>query len=101
MTDIEPAELTAKRLQAIGGATRIRIIDVLLSGTKSVGELATILKVEIVNISHHLSVLQNAGIIKGKKRGRFVDYTLNAEIFKETKGGMEAELGWCRMTLGK
>ena len=101
MTDIELAERCAKQLMAIGEPSRIRIIDCLRTGTKSVTELATLLKIEIVNISHHLGVLKNAGIVKDKKRGRFVDYTLHPEIFKETKGVTVAELGWCQLQLSK
>jgi ArsR family transcriptional regulator, nickel/cobalt-responsive transcriptional repressor len=101
MYDQEATELAAKRLAAIGEPTRIRIIDLLMAGTKSVTELATQLKLEIVNVSHHLGVLSNSGIVKGKKRGRFVDYSLHPEIFKESKGGTVAELGWCQVKIGK
>jgi ArsR family transcriptional regulator, nickel/cobalt-responsive transcriptional repressor len=101
MHDLEAIELVAKRLAAIGEPTRIRIIDLLVSGTKSVSEIATLLRIEIVNVSHHLGVMKNSGIVKEKKRGRFVDYSLHPDLFQESKGKTVAELDWCRVTLAK
>jgi ArsR family transcriptional regulator len=100
MTDIELAEKCAKQLQAIAEPSRIRIIDCLRSGSKNVTELATLLRVEIVNVSHHLGVLKNAGIVTDKKRGRFVDYSLNAKLFSnDSHNNTNADLGWCKIEI--
>src|SRR5262249_39314223 len=57
----------------------------------------------VVNVSHHLSVLKTAGLIRGVKRGRFVDYSLESGVLE---GAVEAgvpkealDLGCCRLEL--
>ena len=49
----------------------------LRTGSKNVTELAKLLNVEIVNVSHHLGVLRQAGLVQDEKHGRFVVYSLH------------------------
>ncbi len=41
------------------------------------------LNVPAVTVSHHLAVLKAAGLIRGMKRGRFVDYSLKPGVLGE------------------
>ena len=34
-------------------------------------------------ISHHLSVLKDAGLITGEKQGKYIYYELNMSVFEE------------------
>lgn len=79
MTDPKLAQECARQLQAIAEPNRIRIIDCLRTGQKNVTQLATLLDVEIVNVSHHLGVMRAAGIVQDRKDGRFVIYALAGE----------------------
>src|ERR1700712_4098968 len=99
MTNPKNAKECAERLQAIAEPNRIRIIDCLLTGEKNVTELAKLLGVEIVNVSHHLGVLRQAGLVEDKKDGRFVIYSLHPGFFKTTGKGTSVELGWCRVDI--
>ncbi|CAN5312737.1 hypothetical protein BH11PLA2_BH11PLA2_41790 [soil metagenome] len=55
MLDAKKAKDHSKLLQAVAEPNRIRIIDALRTGSKNVTELARLMNVEIVNVSHHLS----------------------------------------------
>ena len=83
MTDVKQAQACAQLLQAIAESNRIRIIDCLRTGPKNVTELANLLKVEIVNVSHHLGVLRLGGLVLAEKKGRFVIYSLHDKYFRQ------------------
>jgi hypothetical protein len=69
MSDKVQVKKCADLLQAIAEPNRIRIIECLWEGSKNVTELATLLDVKIVNVSHHLGVLRSAGLgPSGKER---------------------------------
>lgn len=66
----------ANWLAGLGEPTRLMILKTLATGSKNVTELARILNVEIVNVSHHLGVLRQNKIVLDEKQGRFVIYRL-------------------------
>ena len=55
-------------LKAIGDADRLRLLLELKAGPRNVGALAQAIGTEIVNASHHLSVLRNARLCSAKNR---------------------------------
>lgn len=96
MTDMKNARAVAERLQAIAEPTRLQIIRALTQGSKNVTELAKLLNVEIVNVSHHLGVLRQARLVTDEKHGRFVVYKLNEEVFSTSSTWvLVMDLGWC------
>lgn len=100
MTDDKQAKECAKLLQAMAEPNRIRIIDALRTGQKNVTELAKILNVEIVNVSHHLGVLRQAGLVQDEKHGRFVVYSLHPSHFSnDNSKATYLNLGWCRIEI--
>ncbi len=102
MTEPADAQKCADLLQAIGEKNRIRIIECLWDGSKNVSELAKLLKIEIVNVSHHLGVLKSARLVKHEKKGRYVVYTLAPEYFQGENGKLSClNLGWCQLTVPK
>ena len=102
MTDPKSAQACADLLQAIGEKNRIRIIECLWDGAKNVSELARLLKIEIVNVSHHLGVLKSARLVHHEKQGRYVIYSLAPEYFtNETAKHHALNLGWCQLPIPK
>jgi ArsR family transcriptional regulator len=100
MTDPKTATECARQLQAIAEPNRIRIIDCLRTGKKNVTQLATLLDVEIVNVSHHLGVLKAAGLVEDQKDGRFVIYSLHPKYFSNDRSNStHVELGWCKIEI--
>jgi DNA-binding transcriptional ArsR family regulator len=99
LTNSKTAKQCADALSGIAEPHRIQIIDILRTGPKNVTEIAKSLKIEIVNASHHLSVLRNAGLVETKKDGRFVIYSLDPK-FSDSKSGLTLDLGWCKVVVG-
>src|SRR5262245_44399929 len=100
MTDATEAQKCADLLQAIGEKNRIRIIECLWEGAKNVSQLADLLDIEIVNVSHHLGVLKSARLVHHEKKGRFVVYSLAPEYFSRDGGKHGSlDLGWCQLTV--
>jgi ArsR family transcriptional regulator len=75
---LEPEILNsqAEWLAAIGEPTRLAIILALVKGVKTVTALAEECHTELVNVSHHISILRGAGVVNGERKGRFVRYSL-------------------------
>lgn len=83
MIDAKTAAKVANFATALTDATRLRVLELLGKEPHSVGALAKALKVEVVNMSHHLGVLRTAGIVTAKKEGRFVYYSLSEELYAD------------------
>jgi DNA-binding transcriptional ArsR family regulator len=72
----ELAELIARRFRVIGEPMRIRLLDRLREGEASVNELAETLGTSQQNVSKHLGVLAEVGIIGRRKEGTYVYYRI-------------------------
>ena len=66
------AELIAERFRVIGEPMRIRILDSLREGDATVGELAGRLGTSQQNVSKHLALLAQAGMVSRQKQGTAV-----------------------------
>jgi DNA-binding transcriptional ArsR family regulator len=92
----------AERLKALADGDRLRIVQVLRSGPKNVGEIAEELKEEITNVSHHLQILKREAIVETEKQGRFVVYRLHPEVFAASRSSSDClDLGCCKLELPK
>jgi ArsR family transcriptional regulator len=92
----------ARRLRAVADPERLRIIHCLRSGPQSVSELAAALNAEVVNVSHHLGVLRQAGLVQDEKRGRFVIYRLHPDVFRAAAAATDyLDFGCCRIEMPK
>jgi DNA-binding transcriptional ArsR family regulator len=93
----------AQLLSALAAPERLKIVRFLADGPHNVTEIAAMLEVAAVNVSHHLMVLKTSGLIAGKKKGRFVLYSLCPGVLEEAeKAGIPKEalnLGCCRIEL--
>ena len=63
--------------KALSDETRLRILSLMKEGEICVCDIAGTLKMTQPNISFHLSMLKEAGLIKDRKNGRWVHYSLN------------------------
>jgi DNA-binding transcriptional ArsR family regulator len=70
------AELIARRFRAIGEPMRIRLLDRLRDGEATVGELSEATAASQQNVSKHLAVLADAGILGRRKEGNRVYYRI-------------------------
>lgn len=75
-----PDELMARIAEffrVFGDPTRIRILQVLFESEMCVCDIAYLLNMSQSAISHQLRVLKQAGIVKYRKEGRVVYYSLD------------------------
>ncbi|HEY4218982.1 MAG TPA: metalloregulator ArsR/SmtB family transcription factor [Gemmatimonadaceae bacterium] len=68
---------------ALSDETRLAVVEMLRHGERCVCELQDELDAAQSRLSFHLRVLKEAGIVIDRKEGRWVHYSLNAEVFAE------------------
>ncbi|MGZ4399520.1 MAG: ArsR/SmtB family transcription factor, partial [Gaiellaceae bacterium] len=80
-----PDELTAliaRRFQVVAEPMRIRLLDRLRDGEASVNELVETTRASQQNVSKHLGVLLEAGIVGRRKQGNHAYYRIvDMEVF--------------------
>lgn len=79
MTDADPREfyeLHARICKAIADPKRLLIINELRDGPRSVGEIAEALGAPQTNVSQHLAILRERGIVTRERKGSTVHYAL-------------------------
>lgn len=80
----------ADLFKVFGDSTRIRIMNVLFSGSTSVGEIAEILDMSQSAISHQLKSLKDNNLVSSKRSGRSIYYELADDHVKTIfKTGLE------------
>jgi ArsR family transcriptional regulator len=77
----QDAKKIAAMLAAVGEPTRIQVLHHLAQKPHHVGQLAELVGIPMVNMSHHLGVMRQAGLLDDTKDGRRVVYSLREEIF--------------------
>jgi DNA-binding transcriptional ArsR family regulator len=92
----ELAEVIAQRFRVIGDATRIRLLDQLRDGEASVQELSESIGGSQQNVSKHLLMLAEAGILGRRKQGNNVYYSIADdgifELCEQVCGSLEQQL---------
>ncbi len=71
--------LIAERFKALGEPARLRILDALRRGERTVGELMSDTGLGQANLSKHLQMLHTLGFVDRRKEGLFVHYRLADE----------------------
>lgn len=66
----------AKLLKALANPFRLEIIEMLSQGEKNVGGIVQATNLTFANASQHLQVLKNSNIVKSRKEGHNVYYSL-------------------------
>ena len=70
------AALKAKLFRGFSDPTRLAILEVLLGGERSVGDIAQATDTTSANVSAHLACLAGCGLVRSDKRGKYVYYRL-------------------------
>ncbi len=70
----EVVELIARRLRVIADPTRIKLLDRLRAAEATVQELTDSVGSTQQNVSKHLGVLADAGIVARRREGSFMRY---------------------------
>jgi len=72
----EQLDLVAERFRALAEPARLRIMNALRTGERTVGELVRDTGFGTANVSKHLQILRNAGFVTRRKDGLCVYYAL-------------------------
>ena len=70
-------------MRALSDPTRREILQMLKKGTMSAGDLAAKFDMSAAAVSRHLAVLKEAELVRDKREGKFIYYTLNASVLEE------------------
>ncbi|HSK20789.1 MAG TPA: autorepressor SdpR family transcription factor [Longimicrobiales bacterium] len=70
-------------LRALGDPTRREILRALRKGDLTAGEIASRFPITGASVSHHLSVLKEAGLVQAQREGRTIVYSLDSTVFQE------------------
>ncbi|HEY0016829.1 MAG TPA: autorepressor SdpR family transcription factor [Longimicrobium sp.] len=70
-------------LRALGDPTRREILRVLRGGDLTAGEISARFPMTAASVSHHLSVLKEAGLVRSERSGRNLVYSLETTVFQE------------------
>ena len=69
----------AEFFKIFGDGTRIRVLQTLMEGEKNVGDMAEALEMSQSAVSHQLRVLRQNDLVKYRKEGKVVFYSLDDE----------------------
>jgi ArsR family transcriptional regulator, arsenate/arsenite/antimonite-responsive transcriptional repressor len=69
--------------KALADPTRRTILSLLRDGDLPAGEIAAHFPVAWASVSHHLSVLREAGLVLATREGQFIRYSLNTTVVQD------------------
>lgn len=72
--------------KAMSDKTRREILQLLKDGNMTAGDIAGRFSMAQATVSHHLSVLKDAGLISDKRDGKYIYYELNTSVIEEIMG---------------
>lgn len=75
--------MDAATFNALGEPSRLRIVELLRAGPSSVGQIVERLGIRQPQVSKHLRVLSESGIVVGEQLGRQRIYHLEAARFRQ------------------
>jgi DNA-binding transcriptional ArsR family regulator len=90
-----------KILRALACPPRLQILKVLLEGDSGVNDLTKRLSLSQYNVSKHLRVLKEAGVVDCRAIGRRRDYFIQPEFRQqiEQQQASELDFGCCKFHL--
>lgn len=76
-----------KIFEALASTPRRKILAYLSEVDLTAGEIASRFEMSKPAISKHLQILENAGLVRGEKRGQFIHYALVRENLANALNG--------------
>jgi len=67
----------ARVAKAMASPSRLELLEALAQGERSVDGLAKAAGISVANTSHHLQILRDGGVVRSRKEGLQVIYSLN------------------------
>jgi ArsR family transcriptional regulator, zinc-responsive transcriptional repressor len=93
LTSLEALGLAAECLRTLAHPHRLRMVQLLLQGEYSVGELAEACDIPSHMASEHLRLMQRCGFLSAVKEGRRVFYRVSEKHLASILACIEARFG--------
>ena len=77
--------IAAARFRALGDETRLRLLELLTAGERNVADLMDLTELGQSLISHHLRALREAGLVRDRRDGRWVYYSIAEPALTATR----------------
>ncbi len=88
-------------LKALADENRLQIIHELLKQEASVQDLSNTLNIKMYNISKHLKILENGGLVKKRKEGVHRIYHITDTFMSRlSEDNQVLDLGCCKFMFG-
>ena len=82
VVDIEHIDKQTRLLKALANSTRLEILNLLQIREMCVCEIMVALGLTQPTASHHLGILENVDVVKDRKEGRWVFYSITSDAVK-------------------
>jgi DNA-binding transcriptional ArsR family regulator len=79
----------AELFGAFSDTSRVRLISALVQGEQNVGTLARVIELSESAVSHHLRVLRQMRLVRARRDGRQVFYTLDTHVAELFHHGLD------------
>jgi ArsR family transcriptional regulator len=83
VTRVEIASVKAELFKAIAHPARVRALEILAVGPRSVGDLQTEIGIEPARLSQQLAVLRRAGLVTARKERSSIIYSIKDPALTE------------------
>ena len=84
--DMLQANNMSRSLKALCDVNRIRILEILVRGEFCVSDLVDQLEIDQPKVSHHLAILRSASVIRSRRDGRHINYSIQPNVHSQTDG---------------
>lgn len=93
LTPLDQLEQAAECLRILAHPHRLRMIQMLLQGRYTVGELAEACEIPSHMASEHLRLMQRCGFLTSEKEGRKAFYQVSEQHLASIMGCIESRFG--------
>lgn len=76
--------VAALRFRALGDETRLRLLELVSTGERAVGDLMEVTGLGQSLVSHHLRSLRQAGLVTTRREGRWIFYRTSPSVIANT-----------------
>lgn len=84
-------EKAAQAFKALGDDNRLRIIELIASqGEMCACRILDELDIAQPTLSHHMKLLKDAGLVKARKQGRWMHYSMDRSMLESIEGFLRA-----------
>jgi len=81
-----------KVFEALASTVRRKILAYLSATDLTAGDIAARFEISKPSVSKHLSILENAGLVRSERRGQFIHYSLVRDNLVNTLNGYVQEV---------